>query len=60
VCPAIHFAERFALAGLPVYQYRFEHRTTNHYWPEWIGVMHGEEINYVFGERKKKSLDGLL
>lgn len=50
VCPTIHFAERFALAGLPVYQYRFEHRTTNHYWPEWIGVMHGEEINYVFGE----------
>lgn len=50
VCPTIKFAEQYSLVGLPVYQYRFEHRTFNHYWPEWIGVMHGEEISYVFGE----------
>lgn len=50
VCPTIDFADRYALAGVPVYQYRFEHRSTAHFWPKWMGVLHGDEINFVFGE----------
>ena len=29
--------------------YSFEHRTQNLGWPSWTGVMHGYELEYVFG-----------
>lgn len=54
-CPTIEFADRYAMSGIPVYHYRFEHRTTNHYWPKWMGVLHGDEIFYVFGEPLDRS-----
>ena len=33
-----------------MYQYYFDHRSTVHPWPNWTGVLHGDEINFVFGE----------
>jgi acetylcholinesterase len=33
-----------------VYQYHFLHRTVNSPWPTWAGVMHGDEIAFVFGD----------
>ena len=33
-----------------VFFYYFTHRTTHSPWPKWAGVMHGDEIAYVFGD----------
>jgi acetylcholinesterase len=41
---------RYAETGNYVYYYYFTHRSTVHHWPTWTGVMHADEINYVFGE----------
>lgn len=30
--------------------YLYSHRSKSNPWPKWTGVMHADEINYVFGE----------
>jgi acetylcholinesterase len=50
VCPLNRFAMAYAQAGLPVYMYYFTHRYTNNPWPQWMGVMHGDEILFTFGQ----------
>ncbi|CAL8104904.1 unnamed protein product [Calicophoron daubneyi] len=49
-CPTLQFAElASAVPGTNVYVYSFERRTEATTMPEWLGVMHGYEIEYVFG-----------
>nr|AFI47642.1 ace-1(R) [Plutella xylostella] len=49
-CGVNEFAHRYAETGNNVYTYYYKHRSKNNPWPSWTGVMHGDEINYVFGE----------
>ncbi|EZA56450.1 Acetylcholinesterase [Ooceraea biroi] len=49
ICPSTHFAQLFADRGMKVYYYFFTQRTSTNMWGEWMGVMHGDEVEYVFG-----------
>ncbi|TNN34575.1 Acetylcholinesterase [Liparis tanakae] len=48
-CPALEFARRYSENGGKTFLYSFDHRSTTNVWPEWMGVMHGYEIEFVFG-----------
>ncbi|KAI8424410.1 hypothetical protein MSG28_002920 [Choristoneura fumiferana] len=56
VCPTNYFAEVLADSGVDVYYYYFTHRTSTSLWGEWMGVMHGDEMEYVFGHPLNMSL----
>ncbi|XP_067898282.1 cholinesterase-like [Heterodontus francisci] len=49
ICPLMDFANKFAECGNTAYVYLFDHRASNADWPRWMGVMHGYEIEFVFG-----------
>ncbi len=57
LCPVVNFANRYAELGNPVYLYQFRHFTSANTWPRWMGVMHGYEIDHVFGHPLNESLD---
>ncbi|XP_070577225.1 acetylcholinesterase-like [Ptychodera flava] len=48
-CPAIEFADDYALAGQDVYAYVFRHRSAANPWPKWAGTVHGDEVEFIFG-----------
>lgn len=51
-CPVIDFNNVYAELSPDVdsvYFYSFEQRLLNNPWPKWMGVMHGDEIELVFG-----------
>ncbi|XP_061205220.1 acetylcholinesterase, partial [Neopsephotus bourkii] len=51
VCPLMEFASHWDEGGRGrVYAYLFEHRASNLGWPQWMGVPHGYEIEFVFGQ----------
>ena len=54
LCHVNEFARQYSAAGLPVYSYLFTQRYSSNPWPEWMGVMHGDEIVFVFGEPLKQ------
>ncbi|XP_046823958.1 acetylcholinesterase-like isoform X2 [Vespa crabro] len=49
-CNVNEFAGRYADTDNTVYMYYYKHRSANNPWPKWTGVMHADEINYIFGE----------
>ncbi|KYN32249.1 Acetylcholinesterase [Trachymyrmex septentrionalis] len=57
ICPSTHFAQLFADRGMTVYYYFFTQRTSTNVWGKWMGVMHGDEVEYVFGHPLNKSLE---
>ncbi|XP_059085955.1 acetylcholinesterase-like [Tigriopus californicus] len=56
-CPTIEFADSYAENFNNVYQYLFDHRASNHPWPDWTGVLHGDEISFIFGEPLNTNLN---
>nr|XP_004652429.1 cholinesterase isoform X2 [Jaculus jaculus]XP_045017735.1 cholinesterase isoform X2 [Jaculus jaculus] len=49
ICPTLEFAKKISELGNNAFFYYFEHRSSKLPWPEWMGVMHGYEIEFVFG-----------
>ncbi|XP_044290341.1 cholinesterase [Varanus komodoensis] len=49
ICPAVEFIKYFVQAGNSAFLYFFDHRSSKLPWPEWMGVPHGYEIEFVFG-----------
>ncbi|XP_064596432.1 acetylcholinesterase-like [Liolophura sinensis] len=48
-CPIIQLARAYAAEDLGVFLYRFHHTSSTSPWPEWMGVMHGYDVEFVFG-----------
>ncbi|XP_030621090.1 cholinesterase-like [Chanos chanos] len=55
-CPLLDFARLYTQFGGRARVYHFEHRASVSPWPEWIGVMHGDEIGFVFGRPLNSTL----
>lgn len=53
-CNVNLFAHAYAEAGENVYYYYFTERYRSNPWPEWTGVLHGDEILFTFGEPLKR------
>merc|ERR1711972_596191 len=49
ICPNVKFANTYASVGGNVYYYYLDYRTSSQPWGNWMGVMHGDDIPYVFG-----------
>ncbi len=50
LCPVVDFANIFAMNHQDVYFYHYNHFSSRTTWPEWLGVLHADEISFMFGE----------
>ncbi|KAK6962801.1 acetylcholinesterase [Biomphalaria glabrata] len=56
VCAVNYLARSYARNDAPVYYYWFNHRWSANPWPAWMGVLHADEIWFVFGHPFNSSL----
>ncbi|KAK3699984.1 hypothetical protein RRG08_012189, partial [Elysia crispata] len=49
VCKVNRLANAYAHQGVNVWYYWFDHRWSSNPWPEWMGVLHADEIWFTFG-----------
>ncbi|XP_070539013.1 acetylcholinesterase-like isoform X2 [Ptychodera flava] len=49
-CPAHEFGYAYASSQEDVYAYFFSQRAFNNPFHEWMGVLHGDEVAFVFGQ----------
>ncbi|UJR24619.1 hypothetical protein I4U23_005993 [Adineta vaga] len=49
-CPTIFLADIYTQENLPVYFYYFTLRSSISTWHQWMGVLHADEIMFIFGE----------
>jgi acetylcholinesterase len=57
VCPLNEFAHAYSSAGENVYMYYLTQRYSTNPWPKWMGVLHGDDIFFVFGELLKDNMN---
>ncbi|XP_035663336.1 LOW QUALITY PROTEIN: cholinesterase 1-like [Branchiostoma floridae] len=48
-CPDVITARAHVRQGAATYMYEFSHRASNSAWPDWMGVVHGAEMEFMFG-----------
>lgn len=48
-CPLTLFAQLFHKTGNRAYFYVFDHKPSNSPWPEWMGILHFDEVQFIFG-----------
>ncbi|KAM9733014.1 cholinesterase-like [Menidia menidia] len=56
VCPVLEFAHKYSQRAGKTFLYLFDHRSSVNPWPAWMGVMHGYEIEFIFGMPLNASL----
>lgn len=56
MCPLLEFANRYSQNGGKTFVYLFDHPSSVNPWPAWMGVMHGYEIEFIFGMPLNASL----
>ena len=49
-CPIYETAKAYTAAHNKAYLYRFQQRSFNNPFAEWMGVLHGDEVTYAFGQ----------
>lgn len=48
VWPTIEFTNALSLKGATTYLYYLKHRASNEVWPDWMGVIHGADIQVSY------------
>ncbi|XP_056401126.1 acetylcholinesterase-like [Hyla sarda] len=54
ICPMKYFTDEMVKHKTNVYFYEFNHRSSQEIWPEWMGVLHGAILPFMFGKPLSK------
>ncbi|XP_071970214.1 cholinesterase-like [Engystomops pustulosus] len=54
ICPMKYFANEMLNHDTNIYFYEFNHRSSQEVWPEWMGVLHGAILPFMFGKPLSK------